>query len=663
MDRRDFIKATGAAAALAAAGGFGSALAGCGGKPGRRPAKRRVVVITAGGLDGEFLNRLMAEGKVPTLAAFAAQGTFAPLRTTTPAEAEVAWATFASGQLPDRHGVFGRFGRDPSTYRTTIANLRFDAAARLGDRDIWRARYQSNMLSPAFWHLAAAQGINACALWAPADFPPADAEGCLTLAGRDVPGAWLDAGPRYYYFSTGAALTEKETPSGGIWRRIKWKGSEASAVIEPPAGIAAQAVPVHFRAETGGNLYITVAGQTQRVARLSYSEYFSIPLGRGFFGRQGGLVRFFVITVRPDILMYMTPPEIDPRAGAVTLSSPRGFAARLARENLYGTRGSAIDIAALHDQVIGPGPLAAAALDRMDERRLIAVRHYRQTNPHLFLIAADGPGELGRVFWKNFDAAHPAFNPDYFFSYADAWEASYRALDNLVRELTTHSPGVAVLVVSPYGCRPFRRAVDLNRWLWENGYLRLRAGSGAFGVDSPLPEVVIRRGHYRPAIDWPGTTAHAQGYGQIYLNVKGRDRNGRVAPRAATECKDELRARLLGMRDGGKPVVAAVNEGGSACAGPRGFCAPDLLVSFAEGYRVSDESVTGGMAAAVIADNKKVVSGDAASMAAGAVPGLVLANVRLGKKNAGAEDIAPTVLKILGLEPPATMQGHSIYEE
>jgi predicted AlkP superfamily phosphohydrolase/phosphomutase len=279
----------------------------------------------------------------------------------------------------------------------------------------------------------------------------------------------------------------------------------------------------------------------------------------------------------------------------------------------------------------------------------------------LFVMSADNPGDLGRVFWRHFDHAHPAYDPEQFFTYADTWEASYRALDTLAAELTAGDADAALVIVSAYGCHPFRRAVDLNRWLWENGYLRLAAGAGAYGIGSPIPEVVIHRGHYRPAIDWPGTAAHAQGYGQIYLNVKGRDRDGRVPPREMAALKDELRARLFAIRDGGKPVVAAVDEGGAACAGPRGYCAPDLLVSLAEGYRVSDESVTGGMAAAVLADNKTTVSGDAASMAAAAVPGLVLANVRLENKNAGVEDIAPTILDLLGLEPSPEMQGRSLW--
>jgi len=187
-------------------------------------------------------------------------------------------------------------------------------------------------------------------------------------------------------------------------------------------------------------------------------------------------------------------------------------------------------------------------------------------------------------------------------------------------------------------------------------------GARPGGVGAPAPEAALRKGRYRPGVRWDGTRAYAQGYGQIYLNVRGRERRGTVAPSDVDRLKAELRVRLLAARDRGRKVVAAVDDGARLFAGPRRFCAPDLVVSLADGYRVSWESILGGFAAATFADNKGVVSGGHASLAAEAAPGLLFSNLKLETTGAAVEDVGPTILSILGVGRPAHLDGRPLGE-
>jgi predicted AlkP superfamily phosphohydrolase/phosphomutase len=662
MKRRRFMKITGAAAGLAAAGGAGTLLTSCGRGPAeRRPAARRVIVLGVGGLDAATLERLMAEGKLPHLAAMARRGTFAPLRTTTPAEGGVAWAAFASGKSPGANGIFGHYGRDAESYRPIVADVDYELARYLGSHLLLRPRYRPYLAGDPFWRRAAAAGITTAAMWAPADFSPEEVEGGLFLAGGNVPDADLGS-YRYHFFASDVSLPEGDKAGGGTWRRIETSEGRGRVAFEAPSWLGAKPFEVEFEPRGAIDLLITVAGQTQAVSKSAFSNYFTLPVGGGLSGRGRLLARFFVALVAPEIRVWLLPLEIDPRAPLFDVAAPDSFGDNLAFEEPFSTRGRPLDIGALHDGAARPGSLAGQFAAQTEEKRRLGRLVWREHAPDLFLQFDYGLGEISRIFWRFFDPGHPAYSEERFYSYGDAFEGAYRYMDDTVGKYLSE-PGAkdaAFFVVSAHGCRPFRRSFGLNRWLLENAYLKLPPGARPMGVNTPVPDAALRRGKYRPAVAWDETRAHAQGYGQIYLNVRGRDGRGVVAPGDVAALKAEITKKLFAVRDGGLKPVVAVADGGSLFDGPRGYCAPDLVVSLADGYRVSAESVLGGLAPRTFADNLGVVSGDHASVEAGAVPGLVLSNLKLESEGAGVEDIGPTVLNVLGLDTPAGLDGRPL---
>ena len=87
------------------------------------------------------------------------------------------------------------------------------------------------------------------------------------------------------------------------------------------------------------------------------------------------------------------------------------------------------------------------------------------------------------------------------------------------------------------------------------------AGSGASRqLDGSARRVVfLSRRH----IDWSRTRAYAQGnFGQIFLNLKGRQPHGCVAPADARPLLDDLKAGLLAIPhpETGQPLVEHVYE-------------------------------------------------------------------------------------------------------
>ncbi len=102
-----------------------------------------------------------------------------------------------------------------------------------------------------------------------------------------------------------------------------------------------------------------------------------------------------------------------------------------------------------------------------------------------------------------------------------------------------------LFVLSDHGFNTFRRAFDTNTWLWQNGLLALKDGR------KPGEDL----GDGFAAVDWSRTYAYAVGLGGVYLNFKGREREGILeegteAERCVTRSKAGWRGFRMRRRSG-----------------------------------------------------------------------------------------------------------------
>ncbi len=128
------------------------------------------------------------------------------------------------------------------------------------------------------------------------------------------------------------------------------------------------------------------------------------------------------------------------------------------------------------------------------------------------------------------------------------------------------------------------------------------------------------------------------GSGGIYLNLKGREEQGIVAADEAEALKAALADGLTGLdrpraRAATWPSAASLPRE-AVYRGPYLAEAPDLLVDFAPGYRVSWSSSMGGVAEGQFEDNVKKWSGDHI-IDPDQVPGVLFMN-RPFRREAGA---------------------------
>jgi len=164
-------------------------------------------------------------------------------------------------------------------------------------------------------------------------------------------------------------------------------------------------------------------------------------------------------------------------------------------------------------------------------------------------------------------------------------------------------------------------------------------------------------------VDWSQTKAYGLGLNGLYLNLKGRERDGIVTPAERSALLDELRTKLLAVRDpaDGAPVISAVYRSDEVYSGPFVERAPDLIIGYTRGYRCSWATTLGNIAAEAFSDNDSLWSADHC-MAAEELPGGVFANKPVRRTGPALIDLAPTILEEFGLAPPATMTGGSLFK-
>ena len=109
----------------------------------------------------------------------------------------------------------------------------------------------------------------------------------------------------------------------------------------------------------------------------------------------------------------------------------------------------------------------------------------------------------------------------------------YRRMDDLVGKTMAKCAGddTLLMVISDHGFGPFRRGIDLNRWLEENGYLDVDDGR--------------RDEEHLAGVDWSRTRAFAIGLTASYINLKDKYSQGIVEPGAeADRLREEIAERL-----------------------------------------------------------------------------------------------------------------------
>jgi len=612
----------------------------------RKARIKKLIFLGLDGFDPGLAERFMSEGKLPNLSRLKEQGSYSKLRTTFPALSPVAWSTFATGVNPAKHNIFDFLNRDLKTYVPELSSSKVRPPHRilkLGKLRIPLSRPSVEMRrkSEPFWKILGRHAIGCTILRVPITFPPDDFNGRM-LSAMCTPDLRGTQGS-FSHFSTNMQAGRVE---GGNRYPLRAVDGALEGDLEGPENAFVEgrrSMRIPFR--------ITHAGDSERATLEIQGEFYGLRQGEytpwirlRFHGGIGvsvhGIARFLLTQTAPECSLYVTPIQIDPENPALPISQPAYYAIYLSKLlGSFATLGMAEDTWALNEGAIDDDAFLEQADVIKREREAMFFSALDRTRRGVVACVFDTTDRVQHMFYRHLDAGD-----------GRVIEALYRDMDRLVGETWKHVDNdTALFVLSDHGFCSFRRGVNLNAWLHKNGYMALLDGAE-------------ESGDYFEGVDWSRTQAYTFGLGGLYLNLKGREAGGIVSQSEAGALRKELIKKLAGLRDEEKSQIGIRNvyAAGALYKGPYLDAAPDLIVGYAAGYRTSWEAAVGKVSARVFEDNTKAWSGDHCVDPL-LVPGVLFSNRKVDAQDPGIEDMAPTALELFGVQPPAWMEGKSVF--
>ncbi|NJB68683.1 putative AlkP superfamily phosphohydrolase/phosphomutase [Desulfobaculum xiamenense] len=601
----------------------------------------KVVVLGFDGLDPRIVQRLMDAGRLPAFAALARRGAFAPVRTTVPPQSPVAWSTIATGCNPGGHGIYDFLHREPEAYRIDLSIIRKTGRNPFAPPG---RQYVPPRGGTAFWEQVSRVGLPATVVRWPVTFPPPD-NGARMLAGLGMPDIQGNLG-RYAFYSTAEADFVGE--GADKVRRLTFSGREAKTALDGPLYQALgkpkpSAVPMRIR-RSGSGADIELPDAAFHLEPGAWSQWLRVKFPLPPFSKAFGICRMLLVQADPEFRLYVSPIQIDPRAQYLPLSVPEAFAEELGGGQSFFTLGMPEDTKAVSEGRIGEDHFLTLCDELMEQWTGMFFRLLDGFERGLLAFVFDTTDRVQHLFWRHIDPAHPFHDAEAAARYGGVVDAYYERADAiLARVMERVGDDTAVVVCSDHGFESFRYAFNVNTWLEREGFLSHAGGEGG-----PL---------FRN-VDWESTRAYSAGLNALYLNLRGREGRGGVTADERGAVQADLVRRLTDLRHPGtgEHALTAVHLGQDVFHGAFADGAPDLVLGMAPGFRVSWESALGGPGADVFTDNMNHWSGDHCQ-APGNVPGILLCSVPLDMGDPGLENIGPTVLELLGLSRPETMQG------
>jgi predicted AlkP superfamily phosphohydrolase/phosphomutase len=616
---------------------------------------KRAVILGFDGMDPELADRFMNEGKLPNLARLRAKGTFTRLRTTFPAISPVAWSTFMTGVNPGKHNIYDFLARDTSNYLPYLSSAEIKGPKRqikIGKYSIpfGKTEIKAMRKGTPFWHWLGKAGIFSSVIRVPVTFPPEKFSGVL-LSGMCVPDL---KGSQGTFCLCTTRMSDDKFREGGVRVPMERRNGVCHSYVPGPDNPIAETAGHEMRLKyevrpdsAAQQAKFTVGSEKFTLKVGEYSDWTPVEFKAGLGFNAHGICRFYLKEVSPEVEVYVSPVNIDPGHPDLPISHPVTYSIYLAK--LYGpfaTLGLAEDTWALNEHVLDDDAFLAQCYSNHEDRERMLFDALEKTQQGLCTCVFDTTDRIQHMFWRYLDADHPAARDVPQDKRPQVIPELYQKMDKLIgRVMEKLDDDTLLLVISDHGFKSFARCMNLNAWLHQNGYLELKDNK-------------TESGDWFEDVDWSRTRAYTMGLNGLYINIKGREKQGIVELADVEALKKEIQQKLNGLKDpdSGAVGITGVFITGNVYSGPYSENAPDILVGYAAGYRASWDSVLGKVTGQIFEDNLKAWSGDHC-IDPRLVPGVLFSSHKFVEDKPHIADVAPTILTLFGLQAPPHFDG------
>ena len=541
----------------------------------------------------------------------------------------------------------------------------------------------NNRKGATFWELAVRAGHRARIIRVPVTFPTDALEGLTMISGLGVPDIrGLNGQPTLY--------TTREGLSGGQFSvKIAPMKLPGDAPVEllvegpknllfpPDDGSAPERITTTMALTKldEGRVRIDCGGTTSTLAPGEWSDWHLLEFDFNPLLSMRGMTRFYNQSTHgtgqgdefTDVVM--SPIHIHPEAGGrVGFCHPGDHSLAMSREiGLFKTMGWSIDTWTVQEGLTSDQMCLDDSLFTMDgmEKLMLAEIGHSSTED-LYVQVFSFTDRIQHIFWRLTDPGHPAYDAELAKKFEGVIERAYERMDRIVGEARAKvPPDTAFFVLSDHGFASFRRGVNLNRWLVNHGFMVLREDpcSGGEGGHRSLDDLFEDTSGVFDEVNWSRTRAFAMGLGNVYVNLAGREAQGIVRPGAEYEqLVADISSGLQALVDptNGEAPVSRVYRRDDMYKGYDPELIADLRVANTAGYRVSWDTVLGGIPCEEIVDNKKAWGADHCSLDPHLVKGILFSSRPLRTTAPEMPDLAPTLLDALGVPVPPDLDGKSL---
>ena len=561
-----------------------------------KPLVKRTIFIGFDGQDARITERMMAEGKLPNYSKLAERGCYRQLRTTFPSITPVAWSSFSTGTNPGRHNIFDFLDRDPRTYLPRLSSAHIGSVEKflkIGKLRIPLKKPDIRLLrkSKPWWTILGEHNIWSTIIRVPITFPPDQFYGAqlgamcipdllgtqgtfMLFTTRPEGEAFQEGGIRVSLNRNGSATRASKPPS----RAPRTPSSRATRPWSCRSTIDVDRGAATARVDIDGTELELKTGELSDWVKLDFKVIPGMKVS--------GLTRMMLTEADEHVSLYISPINIEPGKPAMPISHPSYYSSYLEKKiGPFATLGLAEDTWALNEKVTDDGTFWTQTQDVDDEREQMLDIALDKLRSGALVTVFDATDRVNHMYWRYIEDGHPAADGIDDPEYADAIEQQYIRNDGIVgRVLDKINDDDVLFVLSDHGCTSFRRGVNLNAWLLEEGYLTLKEDADPLRAVAPVGGLVedpgLRRRSRRDLPQHP----RPRGAGHRRAGRRGQGaQDGRSPPSSQGLVDDET----------GDVAINEAFDTDTLYRGPYKGNAPDLLMGYNHGYRISWDCACG----------------------------------------------------------------------
>lgn len=626
----------------------------------------KCLVLGIDGMDIKLATEYMKKGLLPNFQKLANYGTMTTVKTTFPPQSPVAWSSFSVGASTKVHGIYDFIHREAATMQAYLSTSKVEPPEKTFKFGEWEIPFSEGKVEnlrggKPFWEYLDENGVPTTIFKMPGNFPSKSGNVRL-ISGMGTPDMRGGYGS-FTYFTTAPEKVKKS--DGGIIVPIVFKDNYVKVALEGPINTlkvkkSKIEIPIEiWRDPTNSVVKLNIQGTEYVLKKGEWTNWIKLSFELvPHLSSVSGIVKLYIKSVHSEFSMYVSPINIDPSEPALPVISSKKYGKELANAiGYFYTQGLPEDTQALSSEVLTDREYLDLSSQILDERKkmmIFELDHFSKLKSGMLFYYFCSIDLDCHMFWRTIDPKHPLYSEKLHHDEGKTIQDLYIEMDKnleiILKKFDISDPNFRLYVMSDHGFSTFHRQINLNTWLYKSGFLTI------------TNENDLENGEFFSNVKWDKTLAYGLGINSLYLNIKGREKDGIVHKDEVSSILDKITEKLMTLVDpkDNKKAVTSIWRPTQEEHNINPH-APDLVIGWNEGFRSSSDSVLGKFNKEIFIENDKKWSGDHCIDPA-FVPGILFSNKKITNKDAELADITTTILNEFRITIPKHMKNPGLYK-